>query len=275
MCFGGNNVLNFLAQLSFDEGQRSLRAMQDRTHESPLESLNLQRQEVARVLHCEGNFQYQVLTPGQRDAAAMVIARSFCTEPLGSSLPVALTISYYLTGIDHWIDYCANNGACVIAIDTEQHRIAGVCINRDRRWKEIAHSPEYEAWFFNPSRPTYAVGEIFKELGSLAEDAAPELQEEAIGICMDLYVLAVHPDYRGKGIACNMARVCEPLVKSMGYKHHTVGASSKFTAEICRKLGFNLIAELDAKKYELDGKKVFEGVQEPHGMVTYWIKHLE
>jgi GNAT superfamily N-acetyltransferase len=227
-----------------------------------------------RVLHCEENIVYQILTPPHRDAAAIVIARAFCMEPLGSSLPWTPTLSYYLNGIDHWIDHCATNGASVIAIDTAQHRIAGVCINRDRQWKQVATSPEYEAWYKNPNRQTYPISVILNDVCKQAENAAPVLQNESLGVCMDLYVLAVHPDYRGKGIACSMARICEPLVKELGFRCHTIGATSIFSARVGTKLGFSKLVEVDARGYEVDGKKVFENVKEPHGLVTYWIKEF-
>ena len=89
-----------------------------------------------KILFKSGKFLYKVLTPEYRDQTLVVLARAFCSEPVCTALgekdtSKAVSFLEWIEFVEHWMDHCSSNGMSVIAIDEENHRIAGAFIVRD------------------------------------------------------------------------------------------------------------------------------------------------
>ena len=81
----------------------------------------------------DGKFSYSILTPESQDAALIVLARSFITEPLSYGLGEARPemkahLHDWVQFTEPWMDHCTSSGLSVVAVDTETGHLAGVLI---------------------------------------------------------------------------------------------------------------------------------------------------
>ncbi len=84
-------------------------------------------------LYRENGIAFHILTPAFRDEALVVIARSFCTEPITTSLADVfpekkVPFMEFLHFTEYWMDHASTNGMSVVAIDEKDHRVAGALI---------------------------------------------------------------------------------------------------------------------------------------------------
>lgn len=86
-------------------------------------------------------------------------------------------------------------------------------------------------------------------------------------------VLAVHPGYRGLGIARDMMMRTLDAGKEKGCGFMVVECSSHFTALALQKLNFECIYRLPYEDYKVDDKIVFN-TKPPHNAATVYVKKI-
>ena len=101
-------------------------------------------------LYRENGFAFHVLTPAYRDATLVVLARTFCTEPVCDGIveikPEMKThFIDWVEFVEYWMDHCSSNGMSVIAIDEKEHRVAGAFIVRDLLMKPEGFEEKYSS----------------------------------------------------------------------------------------------------------------------------------
>ena len=223
----------------------------------------------------EGNLVYKILTGDQRDAALIVEARAFCTEPVVSNLgknnpEMVANLGDWVEFIDHWMDHCSSNGMSVYALDEENHRIAGVFIVRDLLWCP----EEFERTYRNSSKVLTPWMNFLWHLDNMGADNFAPLKQAKLGEVVDLWMLSVHPDYRGLKVANNLMRAVLPLIKKAGFKYGTIEATSAFTSKAALFNGFTPLASIEAKDWLWKGQPLYIYTEPPHGTWTFWIKDL-
>jgi len=221
----------------------------------------------------EGKFTYQVLTKEYRDQALIVIARAFCTEAVCSAIAeikpeMKTNFLDWVEFMDYWMDHCSTNGISVMAIDEQTHRIAGVFIVRD-----LSVEPEGFLEKYSSDEKTLTPWmQFLLHMEEEGHKAMPELEEA--GKSVDLWVLGVHPDYRGNRIANNLIKGVLPLVTKAGYKYATIDATSAFTSKAAASHKFEAKYKIDAKDWKWKGEPLYTNAEAPHGTWTFWVKDL-
>jgi len=222
----------------------------------------------------EGKFIYSVLTPAHRDAAMVVLARAFCTEPvvnaLGNIRPDMKTeFVDWVEFVDYWMDHCSTNGLSVVATNEADGRVAGVFIVRDLLMVPTGFDTKY-----NSDEKTLTPWMNFLwYMDKEATKKMPELGEE--GKAVDFWFLGVHPEFRGNKIANYLTKAVIPLVKAAGYKYATIEATSAFTSKSAAWNGFTAVHEVQAKDWEWKGAPLYTNAEPPHGTWTFWVKNLQ
>ena len=228
----------------------------------------------ARELLREGKFLYSILTPNHRDAALIVLARAFCEEPMSSAVaeirPEMKThLHDWVEFIDYWMDHCSSNSLSVIAMDVEKSCIAGVLIVRDL----LFFPTEFNEKYTSTSKTLTPLMSFALYLDAEATKKMPELQEP--GKAVDFWMLGVHPDYCGNGIANNLIKVVVPLTKQAGFKYATIEATNAFTSKAAKKNSFTAIHEEKAADWLWNGEPLYTNAKPPHGTWTFWVKDLQ
>ena len=93
---------------------------------------------VETLLFEEGGFAYHILTPGYRDAALVVLARAFCTEPVCDAIveinpKMKTEFLDWIQFVDYWMDHCSSNGMSVMALGmfyNTPSRAGGITLSR-------------------------------------------------------------------------------------------------------------------------------------------------
>ena len=227
-----------------------------------------------KVLLKRGKFSFQILNQAHRDAALVVLARAFCTEPVCSAiaeLDPKMETSFlgWIEFVEFWMDHCSSNQLSVIAIDDEEKRVAGVFIVRD-----LLMIPKGFAEKYND--PAYTLTPWMNFLWYMDAEATKIIPELGVsGKAVDLWFLGVHPDYRGQKIANDLIKCILPLVKKAGYKYATIEATSYFTSKAAKFNDFQPVYSKLAKDWLWNEKPFYVNSKEPHGEWTFWIKYLD
>ena len=86
-------------------------------------------------------------------------------------------------------------------------------------------------------------------------------------------MLAVHPSFRRRGVATDMILRSVQLAKCLGYKMCKTEATGDFSRRAFLTAGFELVTECNYRDFDLDGKKVFQDINNHEG-VALLIKML-
>ena len=111
------------------------------------------------------------------------------------------------------------------------------------------------------------------DLDTEAMEKMPEVGEA--GKSVDLWLLGVHPDFRGNGIANYLTKAVLPLIKKAGFKYAAIDAVNAFTSKAAEFNKFTEVHTIQASKWLWQGEPIFSKVKAPHGILTFWVKDLE
>ena len=119
-------------------------------------------------------------------------------------------------------------------------------------------------------------GSILVDLCAIFEGEATKKMPELLETnrTVEMAMLGVHPDYRGKNIANNLVRLSLPVIKAADYTYASLIATSHFSSRVSEKNGFTSIHEIDVRNWIWKGEKVLQSMAEPHGYYKYWVKKL-
>jgi len=228
------------------------------------------------LLFVEGEFEYHVLRPDQKDATHAVLARAFCTEPAVNDLGQRCQqwetkFIDWLEFVDYWMDHCSSNGLSVIAISRKDARVAGAFIVRD-----LLMVPDgFDAKYKSDGKTLSPWMGFLWHMDAQAIKRMPELGLK--GNAVDLWFLGVHPDYRGNKIANYLTRGVLQLLETSGFKYGTIEATSAFTSHAARWNGFKEVYSMKTNEFLWKGKPLYsslEGSEGGHGTWTFWVKEI-
>ena len=222
----------------------------------------------------EDKLSYRILTPEYRDAALIVLARAFCTEPVCSAVAeirpeMKTDLHDWVEFVDYWMDHCSSNGLSMIALDVEKGCIAGVIILRDLL---MVPSGFYEK-YTSENKTLSPWMNFLWHMDAEATKKIPELGEP--GKAVDFWMGGVHPDYRRNNIMANLFKAVIPLSQQAGFKYGTVETTNAFISPICLNNKFTAIHVEEAAKWLWQGKPLYTNAKTPHGTWTFWVKDLE
>lgn len=226
------------------------------------------------LLFRNDGLEYHTLTKLYRDEVLMVLSRAFCTEPIiaarGEIDPThRASLPDWVEFVDFWMDHCSTNGLSVVCLDPTNHRVAGAFIVR-----ELLHIPdEFDDTYSSEDKVLTPWMKLLWHMDRKATEALPGLADA--GAAVDLWVLGVHPDYRGRRIASHLTGAVVPLIRSAGYKYGTIEATSHFTSCAAKSNDFRVVYEYDAKDWEWMGEKPYTNAKAPHGTWKFWVKNLQ
>lgn len=167
------------------------------------------------------------------------------------------------------MDHSSTNGMSVVAIDEKEHRVVGAFILVDLLFEPEGFVKRYTDEKNNMT-PLVA---LLWHLDEEATKKMPELGKK--GKAVDLFMLAVHPDYRGRKLANHLMQLVTKLAIENGtYQYATIEATSFFTSCAAKKNNFTAIHEVVCKDWLYKGKPFYTHCKEPHGKWIFWVKEL-
>jgi len=228
------------------------------------------------LLFIQGDFEYHILRPDYKDAAHVVLARAFCTEPVLSELGTRendweTTFMDWLEFVNFWMEHCSTNGLSVIAISRDDRRVAGVFIVRDLHYMPDGFDEKYKS---DDNKLTPWMG-FLNQVKDEAFTRKPELLVP--GNTVEFWFLGVHPDFRGNKIANYLIKGVLQILPTTGFKYGMIEATSAFTSHAARWNGFTEVYSMKTDEFLWKGKPIYsslEGSVGGHGTWTFWMKEL-
>lgn len=113
---------------------------------------------------------------------------------------------------------------------------------------------------------------MYKFLEFVSDDARlSSLPEKTI----ELRILSMNPQYRGKGIAKSLVEESIRVAKSRGFEVMKMCCTSEFTAKIARSLGWQEFYRLAYEDYgKVSGSEYTMKPTPPHDHIYYYITYL-
>lgn len=228
-------------------------------------------------IYADDPFEYLVLGSDYRDEALVFTARAFETEPSSSAFSefkpkMKVTLVDWFEYLDPFMNDCCTNGLSAIALDRKTRKVAAAILVNDLALMREDSFLKYELGDF-PLSPNV---KILTQLDKLAMESYPELKQgQKPGYGVDLLMVGVHPEYRGKNLAQKMLECTLPLSKNKGYRIACAETTGEFSANLFRNNLAKEVCRIDAREFIWKGEKVFKLIRKPHGQWRYWVKNLK
>lgn len=209
---------------------------------------------------------YDVVQPVHRQGVLAVLTRAFVNEPSTAGQSIGRPgYAQWRRFTEMYMDECSNNGLSIVALDgRDGETVAGAFINRDFL------RPTDPGFFEFIAQPS-PFGPIAKALDIIDEAwfaKHPEIDREETGRVADLWMLGVHPHYRGHGIASELTRRSLDRVARAGFEYAVIECTGAFSQRVMEAAGCTAVFELPYDDFLWKGEAVFKDVPPPH---TKWV----
>jgi GNAT superfamily N-acetyltransferase len=210
-------------------------------------------------LHQDESLIYTLLTPERSDEALAVISEGFADEP--GSILIESDRTERLRQASIFASFfardCASNGMSIVCIDSSNGSVAGVFWTRDL----MIHLPEdFDVSNLHCIAPSLGV------LEKLEADYFKVRPGIAVGDCMDLWMLGVHPGYRKRGIAATLTTTALQWVATKGYKYIILESSGGYSAKCAASAGMRSVV----RKVYSEEEPLLRGMREEHAVMQLW-----
>lgn len=224
------------------------------------------------ILHETDDLLFEVLTSKDSEEAKRIVALSFMDEPFTKLISthireVKLTDFYDLMKL--YLEEVCSNNLSVLARDKSTSKIIGVCFNMDYTYLD----DKFEESNLEGINNENVFEPVFVFIGSAGDTVKKSYPSLALkNSAIDIWQLALLPEWRGKKIANELVRFSIQLIKDSGFQYAVCEATSFFTRKIMEKNEFKCVYKQDVRGWEYNGRCVFEKQQPPHQEFTMWLK---
>ncbi|KAK9888615.1 hypothetical protein WA026_000845 [Henosepilachna vigintioctopunctata] len=232
-----------------------------------------------------GNIKYALLTEEYYEGALNLLELNFFTRETTS---VACGLSEDEESRNDLRRLCleiAKNGNSVIAIDTQENKIAGVSINQIH---EKGNS------FYEQFSKTCKKNSSRNYLKCMLEiDNLIDFFEKYNCTCyMELLFLTTHPDYQGKNIATKLTEYTIYIAEQLKHRRivkqasHTEGSldpipsaliailTSKISQKLVKKCSLEVVSRIPYEDIKFNGKSLYELLGNKEGEIITGCKNL-
>lgn len=221
------------------------------------------------ILHETEELIYEILTLNDKEEAKSLVALSFMDEPFAKLISTHIqhvNLTDFHEFMSLYIEEVSTNNLSVIAKDKITNKIIGVCFNMDYTYLD-------DKFEDGDSNKENVFEPVFVFIGAAGEEVKKTFPQLALKkAAIDIWQLALHPEWRGKKIANELVRFSIKLIKESEFKYAVCEATSFFTRKIMEKSEFECVYKRDVRTWEYNGKFVFEKQVSPHEEFTLWIK---
>lgn len=212
---------------------------------------------------------YDVVRPTHRQQVLEVLTRAFVNEPSTAGQSIGRpSEAQWRRFTDLYMDECTTNGLSIVALDGRT--VAGAFINRD-----FLRSPDPRIFKFvddpSPFGPVAKALEIIDEAWFAKH---PEIHRTQTGRVADLWMVGVHPDYRGHGIASRLVRLSLQQVAQAGFEYAVIECTGAYSQRAMEAAGCSSVYELPYADFVWKGETIFKNVPPPHSKWAIYEKKL-
>ena len=199
------------------------------------------------------NITYEPLSINLLEQTALVVGQSFSGfDPMAVAQELSVQDFYeYITLLGEWLTQA---GLSVIAKNKESGQVIGALITAD-----FASEPPLEV-----EKISDKFAPIFYLLESL-DNSYKQGKQIDLHEYLHLYMLAVSPQHRGKGIAQTLVSTTLEHGIKQGYKVAVTEAANQISQHVFRKTGFTPRCEISYGQFTYNGDSIFEAISDEGG----------
>jgi len=209
---------------------------------------------------------YDVVRPKHRQGVSAVLTRAFVDEPSTAGQAIGRpSYAHWRQFTEMYMDECSTNGLSIVALDgRDGGTVAGAFINRD-----FLRPPDPSfAELFTESSPFGPVAKALEIIDEAWFAQHPEIDRTRTGRVVDLWMVGVHPGYRGCGIAAELTRRSLQRVAQAGFEYAVIECTGAYSQRLMAEAGCTPVFELPYADFFWKGEAVFKNVPPPH---TKWV----
>lgn len=209
------------------------------------------------------NYVYSILTTSLKVPCKDVEVLGFLDEPLTVFLQpdhdIRLEVSENFCSM--FTDICANNGLSVVCVSKADGSVAGcfwvrdyieLPVNYQQLWNEFSDPVSAPLW------------DLLDVLDAEYESQRPKFEK---GDCADLWMLAVHPAHRQKGIAKTLTSLALDIAKKAGFRYIILESLGSHAAKCAASCGMKPIISYD---YANSSNELLKKAPPQHPTMTIW-----
>jgi hypothetical protein len=202
---------------------------------------------------------FHIITPEDTSQCQEVVSEAFSWEPSSIFLEPdqSIRLPWFQTFVSYFAEECCSNGLSVLCKDKATGTIAGAFFVRDYKL------PPPENFSLDGLGLIPQTLKVLKELDHQFDLLRPSLE---LGQCVDLLILAVHPNFRRLRIADRLTTLAGEVAQRNGFTSAILEASGAYSARCAESAGMSKVVSV---KYE-DVDPIFQGMPEMHSHFTLW-----
>lgn len=183
-----------------------------------------------------------------------LLTESFCkNDPIETALQI--TPNEFRTMVEFELQAVVDNRLGVIARQAETGRLAGVVIAADARAEQVKSGDKISPKF----DPINEIARSFNDFYMSTRNILP-------GSCLYLFMVGVHPEMTGNGIAKKLFRETLGNAESKGYKSAFSMTTNLISTNALKNIGFLSIKTLHYQSYYFQGRPVFSSITDNPGV---------
>ncbi len=230
---------------------------------------NIKSKNNNKILFETPELSYEILTPSDKVESKAIIALAFLDEPLTKTIskqirPVEITD--FEVFINFFLEEVCNNGLSVLARSKETGKLVGVCYNMDYNFLD----EKFFNFFADNKQVLHNLVYFLNFISNKVKKINQDLDLK--GSVIDIWMLAVHPEFRGKKISNRLVEFSVKLIENSGFGYAVCEATSSFTRSIMQSIGFECLYKQDVRNWFSEGRCFYESMEEPHNEFTFWLK---
>lgn len=226
----------------------------------------------SKILLETSDLIYEILTPADKEESKLIIALAFQDEPLTKTISKQIRkveFADFDVFINFFLEEVCNNGLSALARSKQTGKLVGVCYNMDYNFLD----ENFLDFYKNEKQILHNLVCFLHSVSHEVKKINADLDEKKKVI--DIWLLAVHPDFRGKKISNKLVDFSVKLIENAGFDYAVCEATSNFTMKIVQALGFECVLKQDVRKWFFEGKCFYEAMEEPHNEFTFWMKKFK
>jgi GNAT superfamily N-acetyltransferase len=210
------------------------------------------------------SLSFHIITPEDISQCQEVVSEAFSWEPSSIFLEPdqSIRLPWFQNFVSYFAEECCSNGLSVLCKDKTTGTIAGAFFVRDYKFPL---PPNFSLDGLGQIPKTIKVLEVLEHQYDLLR---PNLE---VGQCVDLWILAVHPNFRRLRIADRLTALAADVAQRNGFTSAILEASGAFSARCAESAGMVKVVSV---KYE-DIDPIFRGMPEMHSNFTLWERVFE
>merc|ERR1712215_120731 len=209
------------------------------------------------------NISYLIVRPHQLPEVHKLMYQSFHQdEPMTKYLGLWKG-SFSIPDSDEMVEgLVLDHNLSIMAMDRDTNTPLAVVLNGEMGEEELKVSRS-EVVRSCKDASFVPIASILHEVQLLSKEVFTRYQTDRM---FDIKMIATSPQARGLGLATDLVQRSVQLAACLGYKGCKTEATGAYSRKAFTKAGFEVVAEVKYKQFQLEGKEVFSGIEGHEGV---------